>query len=134
NVNVKASKQIQAIVIPAAAIIRTGVQEQVFVQREAGKFEPRKVTLGVETDGFVQIKEGIKVGEAVVTSGQFLIDSESKLKEATAKMMEVLNQSNTPAPDMQGMTMDEMDMDGMGMDGAMQMDDMDIQHQHGAHP
>jgi len=119
NVNVKASKQIQAIVIPDAAIIRTGEQEQVFVQREAGKFEPRKVVLGVVTDGLVQIISGLKAGELVVTSGQFLIDSESKLKEATAKMMESLNApSASDAADMK--------MDDMGMSGDMQMEDMNM--------
>ena len=128
NVVVKARKQVQSLVIPDAAIVRTGAQEQVFVQRDIGKFEPRKVVLGVTSGGFVQVLEGLKVGEQVVTSGQFLIDSESKLKEATAKMMEVLNQSNTPASDMQGMAMDDM-----GMDDAMPMDNMDMQHEHGAH-
>ncbi|MDQ6984242.1 MAG: efflux RND transporter periplasmic adaptor subunit, partial [Ghiorsea sp.] len=119
NVNVKASKQIQAIVIPDAAIIRTGEQEQVFVQREAGKFEPRKVVLGVVTDGLVQIISGLKAGERVVTSGQFLIDSESKLKEATAKMMESLN-----APSASDAT--DMKMDDMSMSGDMQMEDINM--------
>lgn len=110
NVTIKAGKQFNAVVVPSEAIVRTGTQEQVFVQREPGKFEPRNVVVGVEADGLVQIVEGVQVGEEVVTSGQFLIDSESKLQEATAKMMEVLNQSKTSSSsDMKGMEMDDME-------------------------
>ncbi|HIP07121.1 MAG TPA: efflux RND transporter periplasmic adaptor subunit [Mariprofundaceae bacterium] len=119
NVVVNASKQFNAVVVPLEAIIRTGEQEQVFVQRGIGKFEPRTVTLGVEAEGLVQIISGLNAGEQVVTSGQFLIDSESKLQEATAKMMESLNAPRgSDAVDMQGMDMSEdIQMDDMNMDG-----------------
>lgn len=124
NVIVKASKQFNAVVVPLEAIIRTGEQDQVFVQRDIGKFEPRKVVLGVEADGLVQIVSGLQVGEKVVTSGQFLIDSESKLKEATAKMMETLNAtSGSVAADMK---MGDAAMEDMDMSGDMQMDDADM--------
>ena len=122
NVTVKASKQFNAVVVPLEAIIRTGEQDQVFVQRGVGKFEPRTVTLGVEADGLVQIVRGLKVGEQVVTSGQFLIDSESKLKEATAKMMESLGASNASSPVANDSP--AMEMEGMDMSGDMQMDDV----------
>jgi Cu(I)/Ag(I) efflux system membrane fusion protein len=49
--------------------------------------------LGIESSGQVAVLEGIAAGEEVVTSAQFLVDSESKLREATAKMMDVLNSS-----------------------------------------
>jgi Cu(I)/Ag(I) efflux system membrane fusion protein len=78
-------------VVPSEAIIRSGVREQVFVQREPGKFEPRAVTLGVSSGGWTQITAGIEAGEKVVVSAQFLIDSESKLREAAAKMQELKN-------------------------------------------
>ena len=78
-------------VVPSEAIIRSGVREQVFVQREPGKFEPRDVTLGVSSGGWTQITAGIEAGEKVVVSAQFLIDSESKLREAAAKMQELKN-------------------------------------------
>jgi len=91
EVTLKASKQIDAIVVPSEAIVRSGVSDQVFVVRAPGKFEPRKVVLGVSAKGLTQILSGVKAGEEVVTSSQFLIDSESKLREATAKMMEVLS-------------------------------------------
>jgi len=79
------------IVIPAEAVIRSGDQTQVFVKRGPGKFEPRIVQLGIESKGQLAVLDGITEGDEVVTSAQFLVDSESKLKEATAKMMESLN-------------------------------------------
>jgi len=90
NVDIQANKHVDALVVPAEAIVRTGTHEQVFVQRAPGKFEPRKVTLGLSADGQVQILHGLQAGEVVVNSSQFLLDSESKLKEATAKMMKVI--------------------------------------------
>lgn len=87
NVNIAADKHIDALVVPSEAIVRTGTQEQLFVQRAPGQFEPRKVVIGVVSNGQTQIISGLNEGEVVVTSSQFLIDSESKLKEATAKMV-----------------------------------------------
>jgi len=99
NVEVLASRQVDALTIPAESIVRTGSQEQVFVQRAPGKFEPRMVTVGVAADGKIQIMSGLDEGEVVVTSSQFLIDSESKLKEATAKMIDAAQQpANEAAP------------------------------------
>ena len=88
NVDIQADKQVDALVVPAESIVRTGTHEQVFVQRAPGQYEPRKVTVGVTSGGKTQILQGLKRGEIVVTSSQFLLDSESKLKEATAKMIE----------------------------------------------
>ncbi len=118
NVTLHVDTQPSAVVIPSEAIVRSGSREQVFVVREPGKFEPREVTLGVSSGGMVQILSGIKAGEQVVTSSQFLIDSESKLREATAKMMAVMAlESETDAPDMSDMTMDDMGMDDMTVEG-----------------
>ena len=89
NIRLDASQQDLATVIPAEAVIRSGSEDQVFVVRGPGKFEPRKVQLGLQSDGRVIVLAGVQPGEEVVTSAQFLIDSESKLREATAKMAEV---------------------------------------------
>jgi len=97
QVEVQAGRKVDALTVPSEAIVRSGAQTQVFVQRATGRFEPRIVTLGVAANGRVQILSGVDEGEQVVTSGQFLIDSESKLKEATAKMLETMQQ---PANDM----------------------------------
>ncbi|WP_019531444.1 efflux RND transporter periplasmic adaptor subunit [Dasania marina] len=87
------------IVIPAEAVIRTGDRTQVFIVRGPGKFEPRIVTLGIESNGKVAVLAGVDAGDEVVTSAQFLIDSESKLREATAKMMAVLKEAGSAATD-----------------------------------
>ncbi|MBT5032520.1 MAG: efflux RND transporter periplasmic adaptor subunit, partial [Proteobacteria bacterium] len=80
EINILSDTQQNAIVIPAEAVIRSGDNTQVFIVRGAGKFEPRVVDLGLESDGLVAILSGVEVGEEVVTSSQFLVDSESKLR------------------------------------------------------
>jgi len=78
----------EATLAPRSAVIDTGERQVAFVSRGEGKFEPRDVRLGVRTgDGQVEIISGLKPGEMVVTSGQFLIDSESKMREALGKMI-----------------------------------------------
>ncbi|MGB5471946.1 MAG: efflux RND transporter periplasmic adaptor subunit [Gammaproteobacteria bacterium] len=91
DVTIHAQRTVDAIVIPDEAVVRSGEREQVFVVRAPGKFEPRVVRLGVSSRGMVQVIEGVAAGEVVVTSSQFLIDSESKLREATAKMLETMS-------------------------------------------
>ncbi len=115
NVTLYVDSQPNAVVVPSEAIVRSGSREQVFVVREPGKFEPREVILGVSAAGVVQILSGVKAGEEVVTSSQFLIDSESKLREATAKMMAVIA-ANSGSTGMGEMKMDDMEMDDMSMD------------------
>jgi Cu(I)/Ag(I) efflux system membrane fusion protein len=88
NVAIKGKVLADVIAVPSEAIIRSGTREQIFVQREPGKFEPREVVLGVSSEGWTQIRKGVEPGEDVVVSAQFLIDSESKLREASAKMLE----------------------------------------------
>lgn len=97
NVELLGGRQVDAVAVPAEAIVRSGQRNQVFVVRDRGKFEPREVTIGVTTDGMTQILTGLDAGERVVTSSQFLIDSESKLREATAKMLEV-SAAKAPSP------------------------------------
>jgi Cu(I)/Ag(I) efflux system membrane fusion protein len=94
DVTILAERQENVVVIPSEAIVRSGKTDQVFVVKSQGKFEPRQVTVGLESDGKVAILKGLREGETVVTSAQFLIDSESKLREATAKMMESLQQES----------------------------------------
>ncbi len=90
DVSISASQQPEAVVIPAEAVIRSGTRDQVFIARGPGKFEPVLVKLGLESEGQIIVFEGVQAGDEVVTSAQFMIDSESKLREATAKIMESL--------------------------------------------
>jgi Cu(I)/Ag(I) efflux system membrane fusion protein len=94
-----------SIVIPAQAVIRSGARSQVFVVTEPGKFEPRLVTLGIESSGKVAVLSGLTEGEEVVTSAQFMVDSESKLREATEKMMQQLQKKNSVESNMSSMDM-----------------------------
>ncbi len=99
DVKIYAGAQTNVVVIPVEAIVRSGKINQAFVVTSPGKFEPRQVKLGLESEGRIVVLSGIKAGEEVVTSAQFLIDSESKLREATSKMMKDLKQNkekNTP--------------------------------------
>jgi Cu(I)/Ag(I) efflux system membrane fusion protein len=68
------------ILVPEEAVLDSGTVQQVFVVHDGGAFEPRKVTIGPVVDGNVAVLSGLKPGEIVVTSGNFLIDSESRLK------------------------------------------------------
>lgn len=70
----------EAIVIPRDAVMDTGTRQIVFVQKEAGVFEPREIQTSIETDDGVEVKSGLTVGERIVISGNFLLDSESRVQ------------------------------------------------------
>jgi Cu(I)/Ag(I) efflux system membrane fusion protein/cobalt-zinc-cadmium efflux system membrane fusion protein len=76
------------LTIPTEAIIHSGERNIVFTTTEVGKYVPRQVITGLSGDGHItEIKSGIKEGEVVVVSGQFLLDSESQLQEALQKLL-----------------------------------------------
>jgi multidrug efflux pump subunit AcrA (membrane-fusion protein) len=68
------------LTVPAEAVINTGLKQIVYVAAANGSFEPRNVQTGESVGGRIVITSGLKAGEQVVTSGNFLIDSESQLK------------------------------------------------------
>ena len=70
---------------PNAAILNTGERELVFVEKSEGEFEPRAIKTGLRTDDYTEVLSGLKAGEKVVTSANFLVDSESRLKAALAQ-------------------------------------------------
>jgi RND family efflux transporter MFP subunit len=72
--------------VPTDAVIRTGTDAVVVVALGEGRFLPRPVVLGEEAGGRVQVLEGVEAGERVVTSAQFLIDSEARLAAAVGAM------------------------------------------------
>jgi Cu(I)/Ag(I) efflux system membrane fusion protein len=74
------------VVIPLEALIRTGREERVVVDLGDGRFASRSVTAGIESGDWVEIVSGIAPGNRVVTSGQFLIDSEASLKASMQRM------------------------------------------------
>jgi Cu(I)/Ag(I) efflux system membrane fusion protein len=74
------------LAVPEDAVIDTGLRKVVVIDRGSGYFEPREVKLGVKAGDVFEVLDGLKAGERVVTSANFLIDSESKLKEAIGGM------------------------------------------------
>ena len=77
-----------AVVVPADAVIDTGLKQHVFIALGQGHFEPREVKLGVlGNDGLREVLSGLKGGEDVVVSAQFMLDSESRFREAVQMMM-----------------------------------------------
>jgi membrane fusion protein, copper/silver efflux system len=75
------------LLVPDMAILRSGEKNTVFLALEGGRFEPRTVVLGPQAeDDTYQVLSGLNEGERIVTSGQFLLDSESSLRQAIQKM------------------------------------------------
>ena len=72
----------EGLAVSREAVFSTGTQQIVFVDKGQGLFEPRQVVLGASADGDLEVTRGVAEGERVVTSGNFLIDSESRLKAA----------------------------------------------------
>ncbi|MBV8468427.1 MAG: efflux RND transporter periplasmic adaptor subunit [Burkholderiaceae bacterium] len=74
------------LVVPAEAVIRTGARAVSIVRTSGGGFEPREVQLGVDLGDQIEVVRGLAEGDEVITSGQFLIDSEARLKSVTDSM------------------------------------------------
>jgi Cu(I)/Ag(I) efflux system membrane fusion protein len=70
------------LAVPDSAVLDTGSRQAVLVDKGEGRYEPRAVKLGHRGGGYVEVRDGIKEGEQVVTSANFLIDAESNLKAA----------------------------------------------------
>jgi multidrug efflux pump subunit AcrA (membrane-fusion protein) len=88
NVSIEAETRKGVLAVPEEAVIRSGRRNLIVVALGDGRFQPRDVTLGLDTgDGWLEVQDGVRESERVVTSGQFLIDSESKLQEAVQKLL-----------------------------------------------
>jgi membrane fusion protein, copper/silver efflux system len=79
---------VAALAIPESAVIDSGDRQIVLVDKGEGRFEPRAVQLGRHGAGYVQIRDGLRDGESVVTAANFLIDAESNLKSALQSLTE----------------------------------------------
>ena len=91
----------QALFVPREALIRTGSRNAVVLALGSGRFQPVAVTPGVESDDWIEIRHGIKEGDVVVTSGQFLIDSEASVRASFSRMQsaepDAADETKTPA-------------------------------------
>jgi Cu(I)/Ag(I) efflux system membrane fusion protein len=79
--------------VPDSSVIDSGTRQVVLVAKGEGRFEPRAVKLGRRGDGYTEVLDGLKPGEEVVTSANFLIDAESNLKAA----LQAFSQSGPPS-------------------------------------
>lgn len=102
--NVRLARELEgnALLIPRDGYIDTGIRNVAFVYLGDGKFLPRVIQVGIHAENsMVQVLDGLAEGEVVVTSGEFLLDAESRLREAMAKMREppgLSSQPSTTAP------------------------------------
>ena len=88
----------ETIAVPASAVIDSGKHKTVYLVRGEGIFVPQPVVTGWRFNDRVQIVEGLQPGEKIVVSGNFLIDSESRMKLAAAKLMTDPGNEPTPPP------------------------------------
>jgi RND family efflux transporter MFP subunit len=118
NVTLESAIVGDSLVIPQEAVIDSGVRKIVFVALGKGKFQPREVKLGVEgNDNEFQVLEGLQENEEIVISAQFMLDSESRLREAIQKMLEVQQRSDSSvSAETTKVETDDLDMSDMKMD------------------
>ncbi|MFQ5581572.1 MAG: efflux RND transporter periplasmic adaptor subunit [Mariprofundaceae bacterium] len=140
DVAISAGRVKSGVFVPRESVLITGKKAHLFVQTEPGRFEPRTVRTGASTDGLFEILEGLEAGELVVSSGQFLIDSESSIREAAAKMIAPKSKTTEAqsSKEMKGMAMEGMPMDdhsasrpkgkGSEVPNHMKMDGMNMDH------
>jgi len=89
----------EGLAVPIQSVIRTGQRDIAIVALDGGRFEPREIQLGAQTGDEFEVREGLAEGDRVVTSAQFLINSESNLQSAVRKMMGAAAESDgTMAP------------------------------------
>jgi RND family efflux transporter MFP subunit len=109
TVELTAEISASALLVPDMAVLRSGEKNTVFVALDGGKFEVRTVVLGPRAqENEYQVLSGLSEGERVVTSGQFMLDSESQLREAIQKM------TQPRAPEQAGKTMTSMTQTASG--------------------
>lgn len=84
-----AGPAVSRLVVPAEAVIRTGARAVAIVHKADGTFEPREVKLGAELGEQLEVVQGLAEGERVVASGQFLVDSEARLRSVLGSMAAV---------------------------------------------
>ena len=86
NVKIYGGAKGNTIVIPLEGLIRSGREERVILALGDGRFEARNVRAGIESGNYVEILEGVEEGDDIVTSGQFLIDSEASMRASLNRM------------------------------------------------
>lgn len=86
NVVIYAGALDNVLSVPREAVIRSGNQQRLIIKTAEGRYQARSVVTGLESGEWIEIKSGVREGERVVTSAQFLIDSEAGLKASLNRM------------------------------------------------
>jgi Cu(I)/Ag(I) efflux system membrane fusion protein len=126
--------------VPREAVIRGGNIDRVVVDLGEGRYRSRPVTLGIESDDRVAVRSGLEAGEKIVVSGQFLIDSESNIEAALARMDagHEMDHGEMDHSQMDHGEMDDGEMDHSQMDHGEadenQADDGEMDHSKMGHP
>ena len=88
EVTIHTAPRENVVIIPREALIQTGNSKRVIMAMDGGRFHPVPVEVGMESGGFLEIRSGLKPGDEVVISAQFLIDSESSIRAGFTRMSE----------------------------------------------
>jgi Cu(I)/Ag(I) efflux system membrane fusion protein len=82
DAEIEVGKQEPVLAVPENAVLDTGTRQTVLVDKGEGRFEPREVKIGQRGGGYIEVRDGLREGEPIVVSANFLIDAESNLKAA----------------------------------------------------
>ncbi|MBW2277681.1 MAG: efflux RND transporter periplasmic adaptor subunit [Deltaproteobacteria bacterium] len=95
-VRIETQRKDHVVTVPTEAVLHSGERRLVFVTKTYGRYEPREITIGLYGDNRrIEVLSGLVKGERVVTSGQFLLDSESQLQEAVQKLIDARLQAKS---------------------------------------
>ena len=103
------------LAVPKNAVLRTGEKNYVYVEKEKGVYVPRNVEIGYEQDGYYAVTSGLKEGETVVSSGGFLIDSETQIEQGAMSQGHDMNKMNNNDEDKPKINPDQDIMKDMDM-------------------
>jgi RND family efflux transporter MFP subunit len=108
NVEIHSEVAREGLAVPIQAVMRTGQRDVAIVALEGGRFEPREVKLGAQAGDEFEVLEGLAEGDRIVTSAQFLINSESNLQSAISKMRSASEPAAKPMEGHEAMEEEEM--------------------------
>ncbi len=109
NVDIKTESNGTFPLVPEQAVLRSGKKNTVIIALGKGKFKPAQIELGEYSNGYYQVLSGLSVNTNIVTSAQFLIDSESNLRASVEMFNGADDSSKTEKTDMSNMDMSKKD-------------------------
>lgn len=131
NVKIYGGAKENTIVIPLEGLIRTGRDERVIIDLGEGRFEARDVKAGIESGNYVEILDGVSDGDKIVTSGQFLIDSEASMRASLTRMTEPAAEDMSDMQDAEQSKIDSAKkVSGNGVVKMVMSDDRKLNLQH----